>query len=148
MNYHHSNDMTAWKDTDVRRWLNQNFAATAFTAEELAAVVFTQVSGSVDRFFLLDPDQVRRYLREPYYCYATPYAVNCGAYVNEQTLGSSWLLRTDIAEQRIAWIGGAGKLYLPSGSSGVNYLTSGDNVVRPAMWIDMNQVDDGGAPVG
>ena len=148
MQYHHHNGMTYWRDTDVRNWLNGTFATTAFSPYELSAVAYTQVSGSMDQFFLLDPSQVQQYLWEPYLCYATPYAINSGAYVNQQTGASSWLVRTDTASERIAWIGGAGKLYLPSGSTGVNYLTSGDNVVRPAMWIRMSEVDGSGAAVG
>ena len=137
MKYHRNNNKTAWGDTDVRDWLNFDFAS-AFTPEELSEVAVTQVSGSQDRFFLLDEDQISRYLSPPYLCYATPYALmygEDGAYVNEESGASSWLVRTDSAYKRIAWVGGAGKLYSPTGKKGVNYLTSKDNVVRPAMWI-------------
>ena len=137
MVYHHSNNETAWGDTDVRAWLNTAFAGT-FTEDELQQVAVTRVSGSDDRFFLLDSDQITRYLREPYLCYATPRALKeekPGAYVNDETGGSSWLVRTDTAKKRIAWVGGAGALYSPTGKRGVNYLNTNDNAVRPAMWI-------------
>ena len=143
MNYHHSNSRTAWADTDVRDWLNHAFASAAFTVEERRHIAITEVSGSMDRFFLLNPDQVQKYLKEPYLCPASAYAISCGAYVNEKTQTSSWLLRTDVAAERIAWVGGGGKLYLPTGSKGVNYLTSGDNVVRPVMWISLSEINDG-----
>ncbi len=142
MNYHHSDSRTAWADTDVRAWLNQTFAARAFSPEESKHIAVSRVSGSMDRVFLLDADQVRKYLKEPYLCTATPYAIACGAYVNKKTGTSSWLLRTDVAEGRIAWVGGAGALYLPSGSKGVNYLTTADNVVRPAMWVSRSEITD------
>ena len=137
MAYHHDNNQTAWGDTDVRAWLNTAFAGS-FSEDELSQVAVTTVSGSEDRFFLLDSDQITRYLREPYLCYATPRALKekkPGAFVNEETGGSSWLVRTDTAKKRIAWVGGAGALYSPTGKRGVNYLKSNDNAVRPAMWI-------------
>lgn len=142
MKYNRTNKRTAWGDTDVRDWLNHTFAAS-FSSDELSQVAETSVSGSRDRFFLLDSDQITRYLDAPYLCYATPWALSNGeegAYVNEDTGASSWLVRTDTAYKRIAWVGGAGKLYSPSGKKGVNYLTSKDNVVRPAMWIRRDAV--------
>ena len=137
MKYNRTNKTTAWGDTDVRDWLNSSFLSS-FTPEELEKVIITSVSGSSDRFFLLDAGQISRYLSSPYLCYATPWALlygEEGAYVNDQTGASSWLVRTDVATKRIAWVGGAGMLYSPEGKKGVNYLTSKDNVVRPAMWV-------------
>ena len=137
MKYHRNNNQTAWGDTDVRNWLNSVFLSS-FSDEEKQQIAVTPVSHSMDTFFLLDSDQITRYLSPPYLCYATPYAMATGeegAYINEDTGASSWLVRTDTAKKRIAWVGGGGLLYSPEGKKGVNYMTSGDNVVRPAMWI-------------
>lgn len=137
MKYHRNNNQTYWGDTDVRDWLNSTFLAS-FTDAERAMITDTEVSGSYDTAFLLNADQVTRYLKTPYLCYATPWALahgEEGAYVNEDTGASSWLVRTDVAKKRIAWVGGGGKLYTPDGKKGVNYLTSKDNVVRPAIWV-------------
>lgn len=144
MKYNRTNNKTAWGDTDVRSWLNGPFLAS-FSEQERAAILPAQVSGSRDYFFLLDEGQVVRYLSQPYLCYATPYALlygEEGAYVNEDTGASSWLVRTDTAGKRIAWVGGGGVLYSPSGKKGVNYQTSKDNVVRPAMWLSLDAVGD------
>lgn len=137
MKYHRNNKRIAWGDTDVRDWLNSSFLA-AFSPDELQQVAVSSVSGSSDRFFLLDSNQITRFLSEPYLCFATPWAMmngEEGAYVNEDTGASSWLVRTDTAEKRIAWVGGGGLLYSPVGKKGVNYLNTKDNVVRPAMWV-------------
>lgn len=142
MKYHRNNSRTSWGDSDVRDWLNYTFVSS-FTPQELSDVAEVRVSGSRDRFFLLDSAQITRYLSAPYLCYATPWALTSGesgAYVNEDTGASSWLVRTDVAEKRIAWVGGGGKLYSPEGKKGVNYLTSKDNVVRPAMWVSRDAV--------
>lgn len=153
MKYHRNNKRTAWGDSDVRNWLNSTFSAS-FSEEERQQVSVTTVSGSEDRFFLLDSEQITRYLSSPYLCYATPWALmngEEGAYVNEDTGASSWLVRTDVAEKRIAWVGGGGQLYSPTGKKGVNYLNTKDNVVRPAMWIRkeacMNEVTQYGFPL-
>ena len=77
MKYHRNNKRTAWGNTDVRDWLNSSFLA-AFSPDELQQVAVSSVSGSSDRFFLLDSDQITRYLSEPYLCYATPWAMMNG----------------------------------------------------------------------
>ena len=153
MKYHRNNKRTAWGDSDVRNWLNSAFSAS-FSEEERQQIAVTPVSGSEDLFFLLDSDQITRYLSSPYLCYATPWALmneEEGAYVNENTGASSWLVRTDVAEKRIAWVGGGGQLYSPTGKKGVNYLNTKDNVVRPAMWIRkeacMNEATHYGFPL-
>ena len=142
MKYHRNDRKTAWGDTDVRHWLNGSFLSS-FSSGEMNGIIPTVVSGSWDYAFLLNSEQITQYLSYPYLCYATPWALSNGeegAYVNEDTGGSSWLVRTDTANKRIAWVGGAGKLYSPEGKKGVNYLTSKDNVVRPAMWISIDAV--------
>ena len=142
MKYHRNDKQTRWSDTDVRNWLNSTFLAS-FSPAERNAIIRTTVSGSEDDVFLLNSEQITRYLRSPYICYATPWALSHGekgAYINEDTGGSSWLVRTDVAKQRIAWVGGAGQLYSPEGKRGVNHLTTKDNVVRPAIWVTMDAV--------
>ncbi len=150
MKYHRNNTKRSWGETDVRDWLNGAFLAS-FTAEERDAIQPTRVSGSTDYCFLLDHDQVSYYLQAPYLCYATPWAKlhgEEGAYVNADTGSSSWLVRADTTTKTIAWISGSGILHSPTDKKGVNYMTSKDNVVRPAMWVSMDAIgweagDDG-----
>ena len=141
MKYHRSNNRTSWGDTDVRQWLNTNFLSS-FSSYERSQIVPGMVSGSWDYCFLLDEYQLQRYLSYPYLCYATPWALGHGeqgAYVNESTGASSWLLRRDVAYKKISWVGGGGALYTPE-TRGTNYLTTADNVVRPAMWIRLSAI--------
>ncbi len=152
LKYHRNNNKTYWGDTDVRTWLNSEFLAV-FSEKERSYIVPTEVSDSEDYCFLLDPDQVREYLNRPYICYATPYAMEYGeegAYVNKNTGGSSWLVRTDVAKKKIAWVGGGGELYVPGGK-GTNYLYTADNVARPVMWLKLeaatNEATDYGFPL-
>ena len=144
MQYNHRGVHTEWKDSDVRNWLNGDFFASAFTEEEIDKIVRTEVSGSDDAVFMLSANEIRKYLREPYLCFASVWAREHnkpGAYVNDKTLASSWLVRMDATDKLIDFVGGGGSLYVPSeGSKGKNYLTTEDNVVRPVMWIKREAV--------
>ncbi len=137
MKYHKNNNQTAWGDTSVRKWLNGTFLKS-FSSDEKAMIDKTNISKSSDYCFLLDAAQIKKYLSSPYYCYATKQAKSEGAYINTKYGSSSWLVRSDVTENRIAWVGGAGELYTPKGKTGVNYMTSKDNVVRPAMWLEIS----------
>ena len=146
MQYNHRGVYTEWKDSDVRNWLNSDFFASAFTEKEIDLIVRTEVSGSDDAVFMLNADEIRKYLREPYLCYASVWAREHnqpGAYINENTLASSWLVRMDATDKLVDFVGGGGKLYVPAeGSKGKNYLTTEDNVVRPVMWVKREAVGE------
>ncbi len=135
MKYHKNNNKTAWGDTSVRNWLNGSFLES-FSSKEKDMIIKTNISGSSDYCFLLDATQVKKYLKKPYLCKATKKAKMEGAYINSGY--SSWLVRTDVTKKKIAWVGGAGKLYTPEDNTAENYMTSKDNVVRPAMWLKIN----------
>ena len=138
MKYNRKNKMTKWGESDVRNWLNGDFLSS-FTEEERQQIVTTTVSGSEDTVFMLNAEEIRKYLSEPYLCYATLWAKKHnekGAYVNKETGGSSWLVRMDSTDKLINIVGGAGGLHIPAEGSKVrNDMTTADNVVRPAMWV-------------
>ena len=146
MQYNHRGKYTEWKDSDVRNWLNNDFFASAFTEEEINQIVRTEVSGSDDVVFMLNANEIRKYLRQPYLCYASVWAREHnkpGAYINDNTLASSWLVRMDATDKLIDFVGGGGALYVPSeGSKGKNYLTTEDNVVRPVMWVKREAIGE------
>lgn len=138
MKYNRKNVPTRWGESGVRNWLNKDFMAS-FTEDEQNLIVRKEISGSIDAVFILDAGEIRRYLREPYLCFATGYARRHGergAYVNKDTRGSSWLVRMDATDKFINIVGGAGALQIPAEGSKVrNVMTTADNVVRPAMWV-------------
>lgn len=99
-----------WDVCTLRDWLNGVFIVTAFTEEERARLMFADVPAAPnpdhteldpgkdtrDRVYLLgcteselwfESDQAR-------YCQATDYAVTRGAFVNEDTGGTWWHLRS------------------------------------------------------
>ena len=48
-----------WKNSEIRRWLKNNFMNTAFTEEEKAAILKTKLSdvGTTDKVFLLSSEE-------------------------------------------------------------------------------------------
>ncbi|MBR6165329.1 MAG: hypothetical protein IKQ45_05320 [Clostridia bacterium] len=146
MRYNSRNEPTKWKDADVQRWLNNDFMGS-FTPEEREWIVPTTVSGSKDKAFLLDADQIRKYLSSPYQCFATPWAIyhdpDHPADVHPDTGASSWLVRRDKTESRITFVGGSGKLYVPEeGSKMKDTMKTQNNVVRPAMWVRLEAIGE------
>ena len=146
--YHGDNTTMTWENCDLRKWLNGEFLEGTFTAEEQAKIVVTAtpnpdstVHGAAggndteDKIFLLNVDEADRYFAndEARMLDATPYTVARGAFINERT-GKVWW-----------WLRSPG--YYVSDAAGVNYLgqlhKSGDNVsttnnaVRPAMWVEI-----------
>ncbi len=146
--YHGDNTTMTWENCDLRKWLNGEFLQGAFTAEEQAQIVLTPtpnpgstVHGAAggndteDKVFLLNVDEADKYFTgdAARMLEGTPYAVARGAFVNERT-GRVWW-----------WLRSPG--YYVSDAAGVNYLgqlhRSGDNVsttnnaVRPAMWVQL-----------
>lgn len=146
--YHGDNTTMTWENCDLRKWLNGEFLEGTFTAEEQAKIAVTAtpnpdstVHGAAggndteDRIFLLNVDEADKYFAndEARMADATPYTVARGAFINERT-GKVWW-----------WLRSPG--YYVSDAAGVNYLgqlhKSGDNVsttnnaVRPAMWVEI-----------
>ncbi|MCD7742924.1 MAG: DUF6273 domain-containing protein [Oscillospiraceae bacterium] len=147
--YHGDNTTMTWENCDLRKWLNGEFLQGAFTAEEQAQIVLTPtpnpgstVHGAAggndteDKVFLLNVDEADKYFTgdAARMLDGTPYTVARGAFVNERT-GRVWW-----------WLRSPG--YYVSDAAGVNYLgqlhRSGDNVsttnnaVRPAMWVQLS----------
>lgn len=146
--YHGDNTTMTWENCDLRKWLNGEFLQGAFTAEEQAQIVLTPTpnpgstvhgaAGGIDtedKVFLLNVDEADKYFTgdAARMLEGTPYTVARGAFVNERT-GKVWW-----------WLRSPG--YYVSDAAGVNYLgqlhRSGDNVsttnnaVRPAMWVQL-----------
>lgn len=96
-------DVFDWENSEMRSWLNGEFAQTAFTAAELAQIdnfdLYTEtvedIQRTTDKVFLLDNRETREYfksfLRKRHLKgRVTPYAKRKGAYL-EQNYGLWWL---------------------------------------------------------
>ena len=113
-----------WETCSLRSWLNDTFYSRAFTEEEQARIVISEVSPdpnprfasspgapTQDRVFLLSGAEAETYLRSDAArtCAATPYARKHGAIVNENACW--WLLRTPgVNDHSVACVNSNGKI--------------------------------------
>jgi len=142
---------TTWENCALRRWLNKEFLKNAFTEEEQAAILETELSAdsnpdfetpsgnsTVDRVFLLSIPEARRLFRsnKQRVLTATPFAEKNGACVNEISGTSWWWLRSPGSSPKDAAIV---NLFGSVRTDG-NYVGALYDCVRPAMWADLKKM--------
>ena len=157
------NAAVKWETCSLRAWLNDSFLNTAFSAEEQAAIFLTNVDNSQsqcysrwrtnggnntsDKIFLLSYDETyNRYFSSDYVrermCTPTDYAIARGASTSPNTgHGRSagwWWLRSPGQRQEEAI---AVNWYYTDSFYfyGVNRSSF---MVRPALWIDLDALDN------
>ena len=147
--YNTSYTDVTWETCTLRKWLNNNFLGSAFTANEKAMIPTVTVSAdknpeystypgnaTQDQVFLLSITEANKYFSSDSarQCKPTEYAVAGGAYVNSSNGNCWWWLRSPGNYQGCAATvhdgGGVGE-----SGYGVNRASS---AVRPALWIDLN----------
>lgn len=136
--YHYRNESVTWRTCSIRSWLNNDFYTEAFTSSERERILATRVDGNsdTDSLFFLSLDEVKRYFSgsSSRICYATDYAVQHGAYVNDSTGGSWWLLRSPGS-------GGNTTVMSVNSTGEIDYgsrVEGRRGTIRPAMWININ----------
>ena len=148
--YHEEWEDITWEQSDIRSWLNSSFMDTAFTGEEQGAILKTEVDNSQaegnseydtiggnnteDRVFLLSyKEAFEDYFSsdEERICMPTDYAVQNGAYTNDDTGACSWWLRSPGLDQNFAAI------VRRDGSPGSSSVYHDNDCVRPALWINL-----------
>ena len=128
MPFHERRDYITWEDCTLRKWLNEDFAREAFTEEEGALILTSQLDnppnpryethgcGSTrDRIFLLSLNEASAYLRtaQDRYTIGSAEASRYASVLHLETEGedseyagrANWWLRTAGAEQYSAAFG-------------------------------------------
>ena len=143
--YHSRNEAVSWEDSELCSWLNGYFLENAFTEGERTHILWGRLSGGLEEeVFLLSRDEVERYFpeEESRLCAATQYAVKRNAYVNGETGGSWWLLRTPGTEKGcVMSVNSDGVLDTQGGR-----VTSARGTVRPAVWVCKMAMQDNARP--
>ena len=156
--YHEEFEDVAWDACSLRKWLNEDFLLTAFTETERNGIPVTEVDNSrrqgkngaadafcadtQDRIFLLSYAEANRYFGLDEYendaacAWATPYALAQGALVPDGFMAegipaAGWWLRVP------AYGDGFSAAVCYGGSACYDAVTSTNNCVRPALWIDL-----------
>ena len=144
-----------WENCSLRKWLNGTFLNKAFSTEEQAQIQNTTVSAdnnpqystnpgnaTTDKVFLLSINEVEKYFNsdEARKCAPTAYAKAQGASTSDTCKTPSgaatcwWWLRSPGDDQSsAAYVYFGGNVFELG-----NYVFSGLNAVRPAMWITID----------
>ena len=106
------------------------------TADENSAYHTNAGADTQDKIYLLSLPEVEHYLPkvDQRICSSTAYSISRGAYVNPDTDGSWWWLRTPgSSSSDAASINSDGSIDCGDGT-----VNSAKGVVRPVMWISMD----------
>ena len=162
--FHSGGGSARWEESELRRWLNEEFYSQAFTEEQRAAVVETMLNNpanpewgvgeggdTADRVYLLSLQELERYFpAEPggsaeYNAAAeadsTPYAIKNGAFRQEENKNTWWWLRTTGKDlEHAVYVYSTG---LPAINGGK--LASSGGGLRPALRVDLALIGRAGA---
>lgn len=153
--YNTSNTSVTWETCTLRTWLNGTFYNKAFSSDEQAAILTTNVDNSKsqcysgwnasggnntqDKVFLLSYAEANKYFGVMYdnsdntksRVAPTAYAIAQGVYAESGTVAGWWWLRSPGSRQYCAACVHAG------GSLNDNLVRSWSGSVRPALWVNI-----------
>lgn len=120
-------DGNDWNSSDLKKWLENDFASQAFTGDEMKEINGAPTLLSVDeayKYFMSDNDRV---------CMPTQQAVNNGAWILEDNGACYWWLRSPGDDSDsvlgVRHNGSVGDDGSYGGGSGI--------AVRPALWVSV-----------
>lgn len=135
-----------WESCTLRKWMNSEFLATAFTAEEAEKILLTTVSpdknpqyatdpgaATQDKVFLLSVNEANRYFpkNKDRISQPTSYAKRRGAFIADGNC--YWTLRTPGKEPYyVCYVVNDGSISLWGEGT-----TKGGNAMRPAIWVQL-----------
>ena len=151
--YHHTKMNVTWESCSLRKWLNNEFLNSAFSASEIAKIPTVTVSADLvptskatsgnntqDKIFLLSFPEAKKYFNtnEARIGKPTSYAVTLGAGKNTNGEGCRWWLRSPGYDQCSASnVGDSGGISTYGSLVNVESVT-----VRPAMWLELGSAND------
>lgn len=122
-----ADDGNDWDSSDLKKWLENDFASQAFTGDEMKEINGAPTLLSVDEannYFKSDNDRI---------CMPTQQAVSNGAWTWDDNGACFWWLRSPGDDSYIAADVDADGRVLSVG----NYVAGTDGAVRPALWINL-----------
>ena len=139
--YHDTEDPVTWETSSLRAWLNGTFFDSAFTADEAARILLTEVDNSCvnaeykytkgsaateDRVFLLSHDEAARLMPKDTMRLCEK-ALHAPSYDN--AISSWWLRSPGLYPNCAEYVYRTGAFF--SGMANRMYVD-----VRPAMWVE------------
>ncbi len=138
-----------WENCTLRKWLNDDFLNTAFSAEEQAKILTTNVTAdknpsydtdpgnaTKDKVFLLSINEANKYFDSDIekQCKSTAYARANESSEYEGEFDFWWLRSPGNYQNYAANVGDDGMIY----ENGID-VNNANNTVRPALWINLEQ---------
>lgn len=120
-----ADDGNDWNSSDLKAWLEEDFASQAFTDDEM-----NEIDGAPT---LLSADEAWSYFGGYGICEPTQQAVNNGAYKDEDNGACVWWLRSSGVDSDFAALVGVDG-YVDSDGY---YVDRTGFAVRPALWINL-----------
>lgn len=145
--YGYGCENVTWKDSDLRKWLNQSFLNDAFNSDEQRRILTTTVTltdkkkqgddvleVTQDKLFLLNMEEANKYFKtdKDRQCKPTEFAIKNGIYVNAESGNSSWWLNSIPSKK-----GKTATVLYPGYINEFGSLTTSSEGVRPALWISL-----------
>lgn len=122
-----ADDGNDWNSSDLKKWIENDFASQAFTGDEMKEIDGAPTLLSVDevnKYFKSDNDRI---------CMPTQQAVSNGAWTWDDNGACGWWLRSPGVHSDYAADVYADGLVYPGGLN-VGYAA---NAVRPALWVNL-----------
>lgn len=122
-----ADDGNGWNSSDLKAWLEEDFASQVFTDDEMKEINGAPTLLSVDeanKYFKSDNDRI---------CMPTQQAMSNGAWTSDDNGACDWWLRSPGDNSDLAACVGADG-GVGSDGSDVGYATY---VVRPALWVNL-----------
>ena len=120
-------DGNDWNSSDLKKWLETDFASQAFTGDEMKVISGAPTLLSVDEannYFKSDNDRI---------CMPTQQAVSNGASTWDDNGACGWWLRSPGGHSYCAAVVNAAGLVYPD----TVLVDSADGAVRPALWVNL-----------
>ena len=140
-----------WEDSDIRKWLNNDFYNKAFTSEEKEQILKTVVRNGLTKYskieggsdtddyvFLLSIEEAENLFdgNKERVCFATPYATAQGAWTEYDKTCWWWLRSPGEPLEYAAHIFVNGEIHIYG-----NRLSGPGGSVRPSIWIRLHETD-------
>ena len=147
--YNSSRVDITWETCSLRSWLNETFMNAAFSDVEQKQIITSKVTAdrnpdystdpgkdTTDKVFLLSITEANKYFSTDAerQCIPTAYAKAKGCYVNSDKNTCWWWLRSPGYNSYYT----SGVLTVGSVGCHGNHVNTGDDAVRPALWINLD----------
>lgn len=145
--YNESSKNVTWEYSSLRKWLNNEFLKTAFTAEEQKRIVSVKLANSgnpyygtnggnntSDKVFLLSASDIKYFPESrDVITYASEYSKSKGIYVSGNGDSCWWIRMPGSNGKTAAYVDNSGDIEYMG-----DVVTSSGYGVRPAIWVKID----------